>query len=48
MRILYFHQHFSTIAGAAGTRSYEMAKALVQSGHEVTIVCGSTPKVIQV
>ncbi len=41
MRILYFHQHFSTPRGASGTRSYEMAKALVQAGHEVIMICGS-------
>lgn len=41
MRILYFHQHFSTPAGSAGTRSYEFARRLVARGHQVTIVCGS-------
>jgi glycosyltransferase involved in cell wall biosynthesis len=41
MRVIYFHQHFSTPKGAAGIRSYEMAKRLVQSGHNVTMVCGS-------
>jgi glycosyltransferase involved in cell wall biosynthesis len=41
MNILYFHQHFSTPAGATGTRSYEMAQALIDRGHEVTMVCGS-------
>lgn len=41
MHILYFHQHFSTPHGAAGTRSYEMAQALIRAGHSVTIVCGS-------
>ena len=41
MHILYFHQHFSTPQGAAGTRSYEMAKALIRNGHSVTMVCGS-------
>lgn len=41
MHILYFHQHFSTPKGASGTRSYEMAKALLRSGHSVTMVCGS-------
>lgn len=41
MRILYFHQHFSTPRGAAGIRSYEMARALLRHGHEVTMVCGS-------
>lgn len=41
MRVLYFHQHFSTPEGATGIRSYEMAKRLVESGHHVTMVCGS-------
>lgn len=41
MHVLYFHQHFSTPQGSAGTRSYEMAQALIRSGHSVTIVCGS-------
>jgi len=41
MHLLYFHQHFSTPRGSAGTRSYEMAKALIRSGHSVTMVCGS-------
>lgn len=41
MRILYFHQHFSTRSGSAGTRSYEFARRLVERGHQVTMVCGS-------
>ncbi len=41
MQILYFHQHFSTPQGSAGTRSYEMAKHLLSAGHQVTMVCGS-------
>lgn len=41
MKILYFHQHFSTPAGSAGTRSYEMARRLLASGSEVTMICGS-------
>lgn len=41
MRVLYFHQHFSTPKGAAGIRSYAMARKLVESGHQVTMVCGS-------
>jgi len=41
MHIIYFHQHFSTPAGATGTRSYEMAKKLMERGHQVTMVCGS-------
>ncbi len=41
MRILYFHQHFSTPQGAAGIRSYQMARRLIERGHQVTMVCGS-------
>lgn len=41
MHVLYFHQHFSTPRGATGTRSYEMARRLIQRGHAVTVVCGS-------
>jgi glycosyltransferase involved in cell wall biosynthesis len=40
MRILYFHQYFSTTEGSVGTRSYEFSKYLVLAGHEVTVVCG--------
>ncbi len=42
MKVLYFHQHFSTPRGAAGNRSYWMARRLVERGHEVTMVCGSS------
>lgn len=41
MKVLYFHQHFSTPKGSTGIRSYEMARRLVSDGHEVTMVCGS-------
>lgn len=41
MKILYFHQHFSTPAGSTGTRSYEMARRLVEAGHEVKMICGT-------
>ena len=41
MRILYFHQHFSTTKGSSSTRSYEFAKKLISRGHQVTMVCGS-------
>lgn len=41
MRILYFHQHFNTPSGIVGIRSYQMAKALLEKGHRVTMVCGS-------
>ena len=41
MKVLYFHQHFTTPEGSGGTRSYEFAKNLVANGHQVTLVCGS-------
>lgn len=41
MRVLYFHQHFSTRAGSTGTRSYEFARKLIERGNHVTMVCGS-------
>jgi glycosyltransferase involved in cell wall biosynthesis len=41
MKVLYFHQHFTTPKGASGTRSYEFARELLARGHDVTMVCGS-------
>jgi glycosyltransferase involved in cell wall biosynthesis len=41
MKILYFHQHFSTPEGSTGIRSYEMAQRLIKRGHSVLMVCGS-------
>jgi len=41
MKVLYFHQYFSTPDGATGIRSYEMARRLIERGHEVTMVCSS-------
>ena len=41
MKVLYFHQHFTTPRGATGIRSYEMARRLRHRGHKVTMVCGS-------
>lgn len=41
MHVLYFHQHFSTLSGSTGTRSYEIAQHLIARGHSVTMVCGS-------
>ncbi|NUQ66442.1 MAG: glycosyltransferase family 4 protein [Pirellulales bacterium] len=38
MRILYLHQYFTTPAMPGGTRSYEMARRLVASGHEVHLI----------
>ena len=41
MKILYLHQHFSTPQGSTGLRSYSNAQALIDNGHEVTMLCGS-------
>lgn len=41
MKVIYFHQQFSTPKGSTGIRSYEMARRLVARGHQVTMVCGS-------
>jgi len=38
MKILYLHQYFNTPSMPGGTRSYEMAKRLVASGHEVHMI----------
>jgi len=41
MHVAYIHQHFSTMHGASGTRSYEMSKRLMRAGHRVTMICGA-------
>ncbi len=43
MHVAYIHQHFSTRKGATGTRSYEMSRRLIESGHRVTMICGVNP-----
>lgn len=40
MRILYIHQHFATPKGSSGNRSYQMARRMVERGHQITMVCG--------
>jgi glycosyltransferase involved in cell wall biosynthesis len=42
LKILYFHEYFTTREGSGGNRSYELARALVARGHEVTMVCATT------
>jgi glycosyltransferase involved in cell wall biosynthesis len=44
MKVVYFHQYFSTPRGASGTRSYEMARRLAERGHQVLMVCGSAER----
>lgn len=38
MRIIYLHQYFTTPDMAGGTRSYEMARRLVEWGHTVEMI----------
>ena len=38
LRILYIHQYFRTPTMTGGTRSYEFAKRLVTSGHDVQMI----------
>lgn len=38
MQIIYLHQYFNTPEMSGGTRSYEMARRLVASGHEVNMI----------
>jgi glycosyltransferase involved in cell wall biosynthesis len=41
MRILYIHQYFKTPYEPGGTRSYWIAKKLIDKGNEVTIITSS-------
>ena len=40
MKIVYVHQHFTTMQGKTGTRSYDFARMLVERGHTVVVVTG--------
>jgi len=40
MKIVYIHQYFTTNKGTGGTRSYDVAKHMVQAGHQVYMICG--------
>jgi glycosyltransferase involved in cell wall biosynthesis len=42
--VLYFHQYFATRRRSTATRSYELARRLVDRGHRVTIVSRDTRK----
>lgn len=41
MKITYIHQYFATPQSNGGIRSYEMAKRLVEQGHEVNVITTS-------
>lgn len=47
MKIVYIHQYFHTPAMSGGTRSYEMARRLVEWGHEVHLVTTNCSTEIQ-
>lgn len=38
MNVLYLHQYFVPPDGSGGTRSFEMARRLVQAGHDVELI----------
>jgi len=38
VKIIYLHQYFTTPGMSGGTRSYEMARRMVDAGHEVHMV----------
>lgn len=44
MKILYIHQYFKTPNQPGGTRSYWIAKKLIEEGHEVTMLSSITEK----
>lgn len=42
MRIAYIHQYYTTREMPGGTRSYELARRLVERGHEVHVITTDT------
>lgn len=40
MKVIYFHQHFTTPKVGGAIRSYEFAQRLIQRGHQVIMVTG--------
>lgn len=44
MRIVYFHQFFSTPKGSWGTRVYEFCRDWAEQGHHVTVVTSTFAK----
>lgn len=44
MKVIYFAEHFDTPATGGALRPYQMAKRLIQKGHQVTMVCGGDHK----
>lgn len=44
MKVIYFAEHFDTPTTGGALRPYQMAKRLLQKGHQVTMVCGGDHK----
>src|SRR5690606_10030593 len=44
VKIVFFHQFFSTPKGSWGTRVYEFCRDWVEEGHEVTVVTSTFAK----
>lgn len=44
MKILYVHQYFNTPEEGGCIRSYNLAKGLVEAGHQVTMITGHNQK----
>ncbi|MCL2348355.1 MAG: glycosyltransferase family 4 protein, partial [Planctomycetaceae bacterium] len=42
MHIIYIHQYFITPDQQGGTRSYEMARRLINAGHKVSMICSTS------
>lgn len=42
MHVAYIHQYFTTPDQKGGTRSYEMARRLIDSGHRVSMIAGTS------
>lgn len=42
MHVIYIHQYFTTPDQKGGTRSYEMARRLIDAGHRVSMICGTS------
>lgn len=40
MKVIYFHQHFTTPKVGGAIRSYEFAQRLIKKGHQVIMVTG--------
>ena len=39
MHVTYIHQYFATHTSSTGTRSYALAKKLIDAGHSVSMIC---------